>query len=84
MKWTWKGLIITPNEWHMLVCGLGDGFGWRKAEKIPSVSEFTEEQLKDETNFYAILAQEAWYYKIAFGIGRLAWGGIIYAVVCAI
>jgi len=72
-----RGLLLTWAEWHMIVSGLGDGLALSKAEKIPTIQE-TEDKYK-VTDFYAILAREAWYYKIGMGIGRLAWGGLVIA-----
>jgi len=74
-----KGLLLTWAEWHMIVSGLGDGLSLSKAEKIPTIQE-TEDKHKD-TDFYAILAREAWYYKIGMGIGRFAWGVLIIVAV---
>jgi len=68
---------LWPNwdEWHMIVSGWGDGAGLNKAEPIPTIQE-TEEKFK-ETDFYAILAREAWYYKFGLAMGRLTWGLIV-------
>jgi len=71
----WEGLKLTWGEWHMIVCGLGDGLALKVGEKIPPIQE-TPDDYK-ETDFYAILAREAWYYKISMGIGRFIWGVLI-------
>lgn len=72
LKWTWW-------EIHAFVSGIGDMLAFNKAEKIPKLDE-TPEQPKDD-DFYAIIAHEAWYYKMGTGVGRLIWGGIIIACV---
>ena len=71
LKDIWECIKLTWDEWHMIVSGLGDGAGLNKAEPIPTIQE-TEEKFK-ETDFYAILAREAWYYKFGLGLGRLTW-----------
>lgn len=70
-----KDLWPSWNEWHMIVSGWGDGTALKRGERIPTVQE-TEDNHKD-TDFYSILAREAWYYKFGLGIGRLTWALII-------
>lgn len=65
----------------MMVSGWGDGVALNRGERIPTVQE-TEDNHKD-TDFYSILAKEAWYYKFGLGLGRLMWA-IIGAIVLAI
>jgi len=71
----WEGLKLTWAEWHMIVCGWGDGAAFNKAEKIPSLEEMKTRN--DVRDFYAILAKEAWYYKFGLALGRLTWALII-------
>ena len=71
----WEGLKLTWDEVHMIISGLGDGFALRKGEEIPKLSDVKEKH--DPCDFYAILAKEAWYYKISVGLGRLTWALII-------
>ena len=71
LKDIWECIKLTWDEWHMIVSGWGDGVGLNKAEPIPTIQE-TEEKFK-ETDFYAILAREAWYYKFGLALGRLTW-----------
>jgi len=75
LKDIWECIKLTWDEWHMIVSGWGDGAGLNKAEPIPTIQE-TEEKFK-ETDFYAILAREAWYYKFGLGLGRLTWGLVV-------
>ena len=74
----WKAMKLTWDEWHMIASGWGDGVALNRGEKIPTIQETTEDY--DETDFYSILAREAWYYKVGVALGRLTWA-IIGAIV---
>jgi len=78
LKDIWEAVKLSWDEWHMMVSGWGDGAGFNKGERISTVKE-TEDNHKD-TDFYSILAREAWYYKFGLGLGRLTWA-IIGAIV---
>lgn len=75
LKGAWEGVKLSWAEWHMIVSGWGDGAALKKGEKIPPVQETTEEY--KQTDFYSILAREAWYYKFGMALGRLTWALII-------
>ncbi|MGQ9545907.1 MAG: hypothetical protein ACUVTR_01910 [Dehalococcoidia bacterium] len=72
-----RGIItnFTWCEWHAMVSGWGDGVALNKSEKIPNVKEIPENPRDDD--FYAIIAREAWYYKVGVALGRLTWALII-------
>lgn len=72
LKWTWW-------EIHAFVSGIGDMLAFNKAEEIPNLLDTPENPEDDD--FHAILAHEAWYYKMGTGVGRLVWGGIIIACI---
>lgn len=67
--------LDTWNEWHAMASGWGDGVAFNKAEKIPKLEEIPEKPRDDD--FYAIIAMEAWYYKVGVALGRLTWALII-------
>ena len=71
---------LTWDEWHMIVSGWGDGAALSRGERIPTIQETVEEH--KDTDFYSILAKEAWYYKFGIGLGRLTWA-IIGAIILA-
>lgn len=66
---------FTWNEWHAMVSGWGDGVAFNKSEKIPNLKEIPDKPRDDD--FYAIIAMEAWYYKVGMALGRLTWALII-------
>ena len=70
--------LDTWEEWHALASGWGDGAGLSKAEKIPNVKDLPEKPREDD--FYAIIAREAWYYKVGVAIGRLTWPFVIFLI----
>ena len=71
--------LDTWEEWHALASGWGDGAGLNKAERIPDVKEISEEP--KEYDFHAIIAMEAWYYKVGVASGRLTWPVVIFLMV---
>ena len=71
LKSIWEGMKLSWDEWHMIASGWGDGAALHRGEKIPTIQETTE-NYKD-TDFYSILAREAWYYKFGLALGRLTW-----------
>ena len=77
-KNVWETLKLTWPEVHMVVSGWGDGAALNKGERIPTIQETTDDY--KETDFYAILAREAWYYKVGLALGRLTWAWIIGSV----
>ena len=77
-KNVWNTLKVTWPEWHMIVSGWGDGAALNKGERIPTIQETADDY--KETDFYAILAREAWYYKVGLALGRLMWAWIIGSV----
>ncbi len=77
-KNVFETLKLTWPEVHMLVSGWGDGAALNRGEKIPTIQETTDDY--KETDFYAILAREAWYYKTGLAGGRLTWVWIVASV----
>ena len=75
LKNVWEGLKLTWPEWHMITSGWGDGAALNKGQTIPTIQETADNY--NETDFYAILAREAWYYKFGLALGRLTWVLII-------
>lgn len=74
-KNVWETLKVTWPEWHMIISGWGDGAALNKGQRIPSIQQTADDY--KETDFYAILAREAWYYKVGLASGRLTWALII-------
>ena len=70
--------LDTWNEWHAMASGWGDGAALNKAEKIPDVKDLPEKTTDDD--FHAIIAREAWWYKVGVALGRLTWPFVIFLI----
>lgn len=66
LKNAWEGLKLTWDEWHMIVCGWGDGIAFTRT----SIEELIEAYGKD-------IVKEKHYYKFGLGLGLLTWALII-------
>ena len=70
MSDTWGGLKLTWDEWHMIVCGYGDGVAFTTTD----IDTLTFVYGKD-------IRKELHYYKFGLALGRLTWALIICSLI---
>ena len=69
-QWTWEGLKLTPEEWHAIVIGWGDGVNFTRTDWNEIAHIYGKE-----------MKQEYHYYQFGRGVGLLTFVGVTGAVI---